>query len=80
MEVRQITPTNLQRTSAWWTALRYHFVPPSIFPATVGALVAWAVDHSFFPFYFLLVMLGVVVNHVALNMADDYFDYKQVEA
>lgn len=76
MEVRQITPTNLQRTSAWWTALRYHFVPPSIFPATVGALVAWAVDHSFFPFYFLLVMVGVVVNHVALNMADDYFDYK----
>jgi 1,4-dihydroxy-2-naphthoate octaprenyltransferase len=66
----------LQRASAWWKALRYHFVPPSIFPATVGALVAWAVDRSFFPFYFLLVMVGVVVNHLALNMADDYFDYK----
>ncbi len=60
----------------WWKALRYHFVPPSIFPATVGALVAWAVDRSFFPFYFLIVMVGVVVNHIALNMADDYFDYK----
>jgi 1,4-dihydroxy-2-naphthoate octaprenyltransferase len=42
----------------------------------VGALVAWAVDRSFFPLYFLLVMIGVVFNHVALNMADDYFDYK----
>ena len=42
----------------------------------MGALVAWAVDRSFFPFYFLIVMVGVVVNHVALNMADDYFDYK----
>jgi len=42
----------------------------------VGALVAWAVDRSFFPFYFLIVMIGVVVNHIALNMADDYFDYK----
>jgi len=42
----------------------------------VGALVAWAVDRSFFPFYFLIVMVGVVVNHIALNMADDYFDYK----
>ena len=51
-------------------------MPPSIFPATVGALVAWAVDQRFFPFYFLLVMVGVVVNHIALNMADDYFDYK----
>jgi 1,4-dihydroxy-2-naphthoate octaprenyltransferase len=38
--------------------------------------VAWAVDKSFFPVYFALVMLGVVFNHVALNMADDYFDYK----
>jgi 1,4-dihydroxy-2-naphthoate octaprenyltransferase len=39
-------------------------------------LVAWTVDRSFFPLYFLLVMVGVVFNHVALNMADDYFDYK----
>ncbi len=39
-------------------------------------MVAWAVDRSFFPLYFLLVMVGVVFNHVALNMADDYFDYK----
>ncbi len=57
-------------------AIRYHFVPPSIFPATLGALVAWAVDRTFYPFYFLLVMIGVVFNHIALNMADDYFDYK----
>jgi 1,4-dihydroxy-2-naphthoate octaprenyltransferase len=62
--------------SVWWKALRYHFVPPSIFPATLGALIAWAVNYTFYPFYFLLVLLGVVVNHMALNMADDYFDFK----
>jgi 1,4-dihydroxy-2-naphthoate polyprenyltransferase len=61
---------------AWWKALRYHFIPPSIFPATLGAAVALATDHTFYPFYFLLVLVGVVVNHMALNMADDYFDYK----
>jgi 1,4-dihydroxy-2-naphthoate octaprenyltransferase len=72
----EITEKQPSRIWAWWKALRYHFVPPSIFPATLGALVAWAVDHSFFPLYFLLVMVGVVFNHVALNMADDYFDYK----
>ena len=60
----------------WWRALRYHFVPPSVFPAILGALVSWAVDHTFYPFYFVLVLVGVVVNHLALNMADDYFDYK----
>jgi 1,4-dihydroxy-2-naphthoate octaprenyltransferase len=62
--------------SVWWKALRYHFIPPSIFPATLGALIAWAVNYTFHPFYFLLVLLGVVVNHMALNMADDYFDFK----
>jgi 1,4-dihydroxy-2-naphthoate octaprenyltransferase len=62
--------------SVWWQTLRYHFIPPSIFPATLGALIAWAVNHTFYPFYFFLVLLGVVVNHMALNMADDYFDFK----
>ena len=71
-----ITESNLNRLSVWWKALRYHFVPPSIFPATLGALVAWAVDHTFYPFYFLLVLVGVIANHIALNMADDYFDFK----
>jgi len=65
------------KTQAWWKALRYHFIPPSIFPATLGAAVALVADHTFYPFYFFLVLVGVVVNHIALNMADDYFDYKQ---
>ncbi len=64
------------RILVWWKALRYHFVPPSIFPATVGSMVAWAVDRAFNPLYFLLVLSGVIINHLALNMADDYFDYK----
>ena len=70
------TELNLNRLSVWWKALRYHFIPPSIFPATLGALVAWAGNHTFYPLYFLLVLVGVVINHIALNMADDYFDFK----
>jgi 1,4-dihydroxy-2-naphthoate octaprenyltransferase len=61
----------------WWKAIRYHFVPPSIFPATLGAAVALAENHTFYPFFFLLVLTGVVVNHIGLNMADDYFDFKR---
>lgn len=51
-------------------------MPPSIFPATLGALISWAVDEKFSFLYFFLVLLGVIVNHIALNMTDDYFDYK----
>ena len=71
-----LTGLRLNRMTIWWKALRYHFIPPSLFPATLGALVAWAVNGTFCTFYFLLVLAGVVANHLALNMADDYFDFK----
>jgi 1,4-dihydroxy-2-naphthoate polyprenyltransferase len=61
---------------SWWQASRYHFVPPSIFPAAIGTIVAWSSFHSFSLYYFALVLIGVTLNHVALNMTDDYFDYK----
>lgn len=71
-----MTSGNSSKLTVWWKAIRYHFVPPSIFPAVLGSLVALVANHVFYPFYFLLVLVGVVVNHMALNMADDYFDYK----
>ncbi len=71
-----MTEGGTSRLKVWWQATRYHFVPPSIFPATLGALVSWAVDQTFSLWFFFLVLLGVIVNHVALNMTDDYFDYK----
>jgi 1,4-dihydroxy-2-naphthoate polyprenyltransferase len=71
--------TSTQKTSkakVWWLALRYHFVPPSIFPAVLGALVSWATNMGFTALFFLLVLAAIIINHVALNMTDDYFDYK----
>ncbi len=59
----------------WWQACRYHFVPPSILPAVLGAILAWAITGTFHPWYFLLTVLGVTFNHIALNMTDDYYDY-----
>ena len=60
----------------WWRAFRYHFIPPSIFPATLGATISWAINQTFTPTIFLPVLIGVVINHLALNMTDDYYDYK----
>jgi len=72
-----ISMTNLhERLQFWWRAFRYHFVPPSIFPATLGATIAWAVDQTFNLTIFFLVLFAVVINHLALNMTDDYYDYK----
>jgi 1,4-dihydroxy-2-naphthoate octaprenyltransferase len=63
-------------TKVWWQAFRFHFVPPSIFPAVLGGLVSWASNGKFVPLYFLLVLVAIIINHVGLNMTDDYFDYK----
>ena len=65
-----------RRVVVWWRALRYHYVSPSIFPAALGGLVSWANGSGFSLPLFTLVMAGVVVNHVGLNMTDDYFDYR----
>jgi 1,4-dihydroxy-2-naphthoate polyprenyltransferase len=64
------------KVKVWWQAFRYHFVPPSIFPAVLGGLVSWANGGVFVPFYFGLVLLAIIINHIALNMTDDYFDFK----
>ncbi len=59
----------------WWRACRFHFVPPSYLPAVLGSVVAWAAGVPFRFGWFLLTVLGVTFNHVALNMTDDYFDF-----
>jgi 1,4-dihydroxy-2-naphthoate octaprenyltransferase len=59
----------------WWIAFRYHFVPASFLPAILGTVVAWALTGFMNQWFFLLTVLGVTLNHIALNMTDDYFDY-----
>jgi 1,4-dihydroxy-2-naphthoate octaprenyltransferase len=63
------------RTVVWWRAVRFHFVPPSFLPAVLGGAAAWALAGSFLPVLFLVTVVCVTLNHLALNMTDDYFDY-----
>ncbi|MDG6218000.1 MAG: prenyltransferase [Candidatus Thermoplasmatota archaeon] len=51
-------------------------MPPSLFPVAIGSIISWASFDAFSIFYFVLVLIGVTINHIALNMTDDYFDYK----
>ncbi len=63
------------RAKIWWHAIRYHFVTPSIFTAVLGGLVSWA-NGEFYLWFFVLVLIALIINHIGLNMADDYFDYR----
>jgi 1,4-dihydroxy-2-naphthoate octaprenyltransferase len=65
----------LPSLSAWWQAFRFHYVPPSYLPAMLGAVVSWSIAGSFHTVLFLITAVCVTLNHIALNMTDDYFDY-----
>jgi len=47
-------------------------------PGILGGMIAWVTDGQFHPGYFLLVMLGLTLNHIALNMTDDYYDFRHL--
>jgi 1,4-dihydroxy-2-naphthoate octaprenyltransferase len=47
-------------------------------PGILGGMIAWTTDRQFHPGYFLLVMLGLILNHLALNMTDDYYDFRHL--
>jgi 1,4-dihydroxy-2-naphthoate octaprenyltransferase len=47
-------------------------------PGILGGMIAWTTEDRFFPGYFLLVMLGLILNHIALNMTDDYYDFRHL--
>ena len=69
---------SLNRWKVWWGAFRFHYASASFMPGILGGMIAWTKDQQFHPGYFLLVMLGLVLNHLALNMTDDYYDFRHL--
>jgi len=62
----------------WWKAFRFHYASASFMPAILGGMIAWTTTGQFHPGYFLLVLLGLILNHLALNMTDDYYDFRHL--
>jgi len=67
-----------ERWKIWWNAFRFHFTSASFMPGIIGGMIAWTTDEKFSPGYFLLVILGLLLNHIALNMTDDYYDFRHL--
>ena len=64
------------RLSAWWTfflTTRLPFLTATIVPVALGGVIA-ARDNAFAWGWFLLALLGGVLIHLGLNMANDLFD------
>jgi 1,4-dihydroxy-2-naphthoate octaprenyltransferase len=69
---------DFKRWEIWWKAFRFHFTSASFIPGILGGMIAWTNDGQFYPGYFLLVMSGLILNHIALNMTDDYYDFRHL--
>jgi len=69
---------NSNSFQVWWKAFRFHFTSASFMPGILGGMIAWTYDGQFHAGYFLLVMLGLILNHLALNMTDDYYDFRHL--
>jgi len=67
-----------ERLAIWWRAFRFHYASASFMPGILGGMIAWTTDRQFHPEYFLLVMFGLILNHLALNMTDDYYDFRHL--
>ncbi len=69
---------SLGRLGIWWRAFRFHYTSASFMPGILGGMIAWTVDRKFQPGYFCLAMAGLILNHMALNMTDDYYDFRHL--
>lgn len=82
MRLRTDSPSHALKPSdrwrIWIRAFRLYFVLPSILPGILGTVIAWSQGYPLKPAEFLLVVVGVAVNHFGLNMIDDVFDYLHV--
>ena len=61
---------------AWRRAIRFYFVVPSILPALLGGVIAWAQGIPVHLFHFTLVVIGVTFNHFGLNLVDEVLDFR----
>jgi len=73
--VKSSARKNQSTVAVWFRAVRFHFVPPSFLPAILCSLIAWVNYRVMDLEAFLLVILGVTINHFGLNMLDDVCDY-----
>lgn len=59
----------------WFINTRYHALAQSLLPALLAVSLAYGRE-NFSPVLALLAVIGVELAHMAINLFDDYFDYR----
>lgn len=72
MEMQEQPPSSLQ---SWLLAIRPKTLPAAVGPVLVGSGVAFS-DGAFSLFPAVACLLGAMLLQIGVNLANDYFDYK----
>jgi len=65
----------MNRLKIWAKAIRAPFYTATIIPIVLGAVIAWSETGIFHWGYFILALLGGILIHTGVNLANDYFDH-----
>src|SRR5436853_79857 len=65
------------RAKLWGVAVRAYSFPASIVPVALGTAYAWYKTGHFSLLLLLLTIVAGVIYHVAVNLLNDYYDYKK---
>ena len=69
--MNQVVPGSLK---AWLMMPRFHFIPLTVILVSLGAAIA--AHEGFFRWdYYVLAMIGSILVHMTVNVANDYYDY-----
>lgn len=60
----------------WWRLMRPHTLTAAVMPVLIGTSMAYA-DGLFDPFLFAAMMIASIMIQAAVNMFNEYFDYKR---
>jgi 1,4-dihydroxy-2-naphthoate polyprenyltransferase len=64
------------RVKLWIQAIRAYSFSASIIPVFISAILAYKDGFSVNFLYLIMILIGVVSLHAAINMVNDYYDYK----
>lgn len=65
----------MSKLKSWFFVIRAPFLPLSIVLVLLGTSIAFY-EGFFNPFYFFLALIGLVVLHIAVDVLNEYYDYK----
>ncbi len=76
LSVCSLEVNTIKTLKFWLKAARARVLPVMILPVVIGSVAAFAWEQTFYPFYFILTLVGALAAHLFSNMINDLWDFR----